>query len=233
MTYRSAHSDELLMDGYKAHVTLKAMKRMRVRINPPEGTVAVSAPLGTPDHVIERFLEENHGWILQTQAKVRLRSPGPGTLVTGGRVRLWGNWLEVVVLEAPRASAHVVGGRVVIHRRAGDDEAASRAVEALYRREMNTSLEGLLRTWEPRVGRSAAKIRLRRMTSRWGSCNTVTCHITFNTALARFPPEALEFVVVHELTHLLERGHGPVFKSHLDRLLPDWSARRELLREGP
>lgn len=226
-------SEYLQMDGFEALVTYKAMKRLRVRIRPPEGAVTVSAPFDTPERVIEDFLRDNHQWILQTQSAVRLRSPRPERLATGGRVRLWGTWREVVLQESSRASARTVGDRIHIRCPAGDDEAARRAMEALYRREMGPALDQLREKWEPRVGRRAAGTRLRRMTSRWGSCNTVTAVITFNTALARFEPAALEFVVVHELVHLLERGHGPAFKAHMSALLPDWSARRQLLREGP
>ncbi len=221
------------MDGFEALVTYKAMKRLRVRITPPDGAVAVSAPFGTPEHVIERFLNENNGWILQTQTAVRLRSPRPERLATGGRVRLWGTWREVVLADAARASARLVGEQIHIRCPHGDDEAARRAMEAFYRREVGPVLQQSLAQWEPRVGRSPAGTKLRRMTSRWGSCNTVTAVITFNTALAKFAPEASEFVVVHELVHLLERGHGPAFKAHMNRLLPEWSARRQLLRGGP
>lgn len=226
-------SDQLQMDGYQAVVTYKAMKRLRLRILPPDGAVAVSAPFDTPEHVIERFVDQHHDWILQTQTRVRLRSPRPERLVTGGRVRLWGVWHEVVLEDATRASARRMDGRVHIRCPAGDDAAARRAMEALYRRELAPALQDVLEQWQPLVGRRAASTKLRRMTSRWGSCNTVTAVITFNTALAKFPPDALEFVVVHELVHLLERGHGPVFKAHMSRLLPDWQVTRKLLRDGP
>ncbi|WP_158600610.1 M48 family metallopeptidase [Tessaracoccus antarcticus] len=226
-------SDLLQMDGYDAVVTYKAMKRLRLRILPPDGAVAISAPFGTPEHVIEQFVDQHHGWILRTRTAVRLRSPRPQRLDTGGRVRLWGAWTELVVEDASRAYARHTDGRVHILCPDGDEDAARRALDALHRRELEPALKRLLEEWQPRVGRRAAGIRMRRMTSRWGSCNTATAVITFNTALAKFPPEALEFVVVHELVHLLERGHGPVFKAHMSRLLPDWQARRMLLREGP
>lgn len=233
MTSWTTFSDVLLMDGYEAQVTYKVMKRLRVRIKPPDGTVAVSAPLDTPEHVIDGFLRTHHAWILQTRSAVRLRSPRPESLVTGGRVRLWGTWRELVVQDAARARAREINGHIHIQRPFEDGDAARRAMEALYRREMGIALERLLALWEPQVGRRAAGTKLRRMTSRWGSCNTVTAVITFNTMLAKFAPEALEFVVVHELVHLLERGHGPVFKGHMGRLLPDWPSRRQLLREAP
>lgn len=226
-------SEWLKMDGYDAHVTYKAMKTLRIRVTPPHGDVTVSAPLSTPGHVIADFLREKHAWIMRSQSEVRLRSTSSATPVTGGRVRLWGTWREVVVRDAAPAVARVVGNQVHLHAPAGDDDAARRAVEGLYRREMGAALELLLRSWEPRVGRRATSITLRRMSSRWGSCHPVTARMTFNTALAKFPPEALEFVVVHELVHLLERGHGPVFRAHMTRLLPGWEERRQLLRDGP
>ncbi|MEO7588623.1 MAG: SprT family zinc-dependent metalloprotease [Arachnia sp.] len=233
MRSRTTSSALLQMDGFEAVVTYKAMKRLRVRILPPDGAVAVSAPFGTRGSVIESFLAENHAWILRTRTTVRLRSPQQERFFTGGRVRLWGSWREVVVEEAARASARLIDGRIHIRRPADDEMAARRALDALHRRELEPRLRALLEVWEPRVGRQSAGYRMRRMTSRWGSCNTATTVITFNTALAKFPPEALEFVVVHELVHLLERGHGPAFKAHMSHLLPDWQARRTLLREGP
>lgn len=233
MNSGSRNSEWLEMDGYDALVTYKDVRYVRLRIAPPDGRVAVSAPVLTPDHVITDFLRAKHAWILRHRTAVRLRSIDSDALVTGGRARLWGAWREVVVDDAARSLAWRRDGQIHIQRPEGDEDAARRAMEVLYRRELGPALERLLQQWEPRVGRSASGTRLRRMTSRWGSCNTTTAMITVNTALAKFPPEALEFVVVHELVHLLERGHGPVFKAIMTELLPDWSARRQLLREGP
>lgn len=226
-------SEWLVMDGYDAFVTYKNMKSLSVRIKPPYGEVAVSAPLFTPDHVIVDFLRDRHEWVLHHQAAVRLRSVGPEPLVTGGRVQLWGAWRDVAVEEAARASARIVGGQLHIRRPKDDDEAARRAVDALYRRELVPAVTRELGEWEPRIGRWSTEVKLKRMKSRWGSCNTNTGALTFNTMLAKFPPEALEFVVVHELVHLLERGHGPAFKAYMGALMPDWPARRQMLRDGP
>lgn len=226
-------SEWMAMDGYDALVTYKNMRSLRVRIKAPDGDVAVSAPLFTPDHVIEDFLRDRHEWVLEHRANVRLRSVPPEILVTGGRVRLWGTWCEVVVAEAPRATARLLDGRVHISVPSGDEGAAQRAVDALYRREVAEMFESMLETWEPRVGQRAMGMRLRRMKSQWGNCNTATGVITLNTRLAKFAPEAMEYVVVHELVHFLERGHGPAFHAHMAALLPDHKNRRKLLREGP
>lgn len=221
------------MDGYDALVTYKNMRSLRVRIKAPDGDVAVSAPLFTPEHVIENFLRDRHEWVVRHRASVRLRSVPPELLVTGGRVRLWGTWREIVVAEAPRAMARLLDGRLHISGPRGDEEAAQRAVDSFYRREVHAALSSVLETWEPRVGRWATGTRLRRMKSQWGNCNVDTGIITLNTRLAKFAPEAMEYVVVHELVHFLERGHGPAFHALMARFLPDHKDRRKLLSEGP
>lgn len=225
-------SEWLVMDGYDALVTYKNMKCLRVRIKPPHGEVAVSAPLFTPEQVIVDFLRDRHEWVLQHQAAVRMRSVGPDPLVTGGLVLLWGSAIEIAVEDGTRASARLVDGRIHIRRPKDDEAAARRAVDALYRRELGPAVLRALEKWEPRIRRASPDVKLRRMKSRWGSCNTVTGALTFNTLLAKFPPDALEFVVVHELVHLLERGHGPAFKAYMDAYLPDWPLRRRMLRDA-
>ncbi len=226
-------SEWLVMDGYDAFVTYKNMKSLSVRIKPPYGEVAVSAPLFTPDHVIVDFLRDRHDWVLQHQAAVRLRSVGPEPLVSGGRVPLWGSWREVVVEDASRASARVVDKQVHIRRPKDDDEAARRAVDALYGRELGPAVARELSKWQPRIGRWCTEVKLKRMKTRWGSCHTITGALTFNTMLAKFSPEALEYVAVHELVHLVERGHGPVFKACMSAHLPEWPVRRQMLKDVP
>lgn len=101
---------------------------------------------------------------------------------------------------------------------------------ALWRSAVEAAAPALVSKWEPIMGVKAQKLAYRSMTSRWGSCNPATGRICINIQLANFPPECLEYVVVHELCHLLERGHGPRFKTLMDEFLPDWRSRRALLR---
>lgn len=88
----------------------------------------------------------------------------------------------------------------------------------------------LIEAWEPIMGVKAGKIAYRNMTSRWGSCQPATGRICINVRLALYPPECLEYVVVHELCHLLERGHGPRFQALMTHFMPDWKERRAKLR---
>lgn len=88
----------------------------------------------------------------------------------------------------------------------------------------------LIEAWEPIIGVKAGRLAFRNMTSRWGSCQPATGRICINVRLALYPPECLEYVVVHELCHLRERGHGPAFKALMDRYLPDWRTRKAKLQ---
>ncbi|MEE0845254.1 MAG: SprT family zinc-dependent metalloprotease [Eggerthellaceae bacterium] len=101
---------------------------------------------------------------------------------------------------------------------------------AQWKRVVQAFVPGLVSKWEPIMGVKAGRIAYRNMSSRWGSCQPSTGRICINVRLALYPPECLEYVVVHELCHLLESGHGPRFHALMDAFLPDWRAARAKLR---
>lgn len=101
---------------------------------------------------------------------------------------------------------------------------------ASWRMVVEACVPVLVERWEPLLGVTVGTLAYRNMTSRWGSCQPGTGRICINVRLALYPPECLEYVVVHELCHLIERGHGPRFKALLDGYLPDWRERRAKLR---
>ena len=101
---------------------------------------------------------------------------------------------------------------------------------AAWREAVSACVPALVAAWEPIMGVKAGKLAYRNMTSRWGSCQPATARICINVRLALYPPECLEYVVVHELCHLLERGHGPRFHQLMDAFMPDWKQRRAKLR---
>lgn len=101
---------------------------------------------------------------------------------------------------------------------------------AAWRAVVEACVPALVEAWEPIMSVKAGKLAYRNMTSRWGSCQPSTGRICINVRLALYPPECLEYVVVHELCHLLERGHGPRFKALMDTFMPDWRVRRAKLR---
>lgn len=107
---------------------------------------------------------------------------------------------------------------------------ASKDEVAQWHAVVQACVPALVAAWEPIMGVKAGQLAYRNMTSRWGSCQPSTGRICINVRLALYPPECLEYVVVHELCHLLERGHGPKFHQLMDRFMPDWKQRRDKLR---
>lgn len=119
--------------------------------------------------------------------------------------------------------------RVLASPSAHAEEATPEEV-ACWRAWVKARVPGLVAKWEPRLGVKAGPLAYRNMKSRWGSCQPATGRICINVRLALYPPECLEYVVVHELCHLLVSGHGPAFYALLDENLPDWRTSRALLR---
>lgn len=218
--------------GTVVDVTWKDVRSLRLRVLPPDGRLAVSAPPHVPVETVREFLDANREWAAHHSQRVRMNAPVTLPLADGGRVRLWGRWQELRVTPSARVSGSLAGDGP-IHLCGPDDEGLRRALDMVYRAELQEVVPRLHREWEARIGRMASKITLRRMTTRWGSCNTRTGAITLNLALAERPFEALESVLVHEMVHLWERGHGPRFQGLMDEFLPDWRARRAALNERP
>lgn len=169
-------------------------------------------------------------WVTRKHVKnLHLRVKPPD-----GRVEVSAPW---------HASERFVAGfvrekRAWIERRQAELEGSPQARAAAatpeevadWRAVVEACVPPLVAAWEPIVGVSAGKLAYRNMTSRWGSCQPATGRICINVRLALYPPECLEYVVVHELCHLRERGHGPRFRALMDAYMPDWRQRRDKLR---
>lgn len=219
----------LTVGELRVEVTEKRMKNLRMRVPGPEPVVTVSAPQGTPAELIHRFVAEKRTWIdRQRQLHVH-RELRADQLTDGGAVRHWGNWLEVVREEGTPSRVWLAEQR--LHLRCSDDAAADRALARFRATEANLLVPGivsqcvpLMRVPEPET------IKYRQMRSRWGSCNHRSRTITLNVELTRFPVEALEYVVVHELAHLAHPNHSPEFWDLVAAVLPDHRNRRRLLR---
>ena len=107
------------------------------------------------------------------------------------------------------------------------------AIERFYRRELKAAIEPIVARWDPIIGKPVPAWTVRRMKTKWGSCNPDTGRMWFNIELAKKSPACLEYLVVHEMTHLLERGHNDRFTALMDQHLPNWRALRDELNGAP
>jgi hypothetical protein len=139
------------------------------------------------------------------------------------------------VVERPgRAHFEIDGNRLVLYVPQGTESVRKRELlDHWYRDQLRRAIPSVIEKWEPKVHVSVPKWTIRRMKTKWGSCNRETGHIWFNVELAKKHPDCLEYLAVHEMTHILERGHGERFANLMDKQMPDWRARRDLLNGSP
>lgn len=176
------------------------------------------------------FVDEFEVWILRKRIKnINLRvKPPDGRIEVSAPLRVDTSFVRAFVREK-RDWIRKQQERIAASPQ-GRAAAAFPDEVAQWREVVQAFVPPLIAKWEPIMGVKAGKIAYRNMTSRWGSCQPSTGRICINVRLALYPPECLEYVVVHELCHLLERGHGPRFHALMDAFLPDWKAIRAKLR---
>ncbi|MDO4289781.1 MAG: SprT family zinc-dependent metalloprotease [Eggerthellaceae bacterium] len=176
------------------------------------------------------FVDDLEVWVTRKRVKnVNLRvKPPHGRVEVSAPMRTTDAFISAFVREK-RAWIDARVHEIERSPRARAAEASAQEV-AEWKAVVSACVPPLIEAWEPIMGVRAGRVVYRNMTSRWGSCQPATGRICINVRLALYPPECLEYVVVHELCHLLERGHGPKFHALMDAFMPDWRARRAKLR---
>lgn len=219
----------LNVDGLEipVNVVRKRVKNLNLRVR-ADGTVTLSIPQHLPLARAREFLDRKGEWIAERVRCNIERRPSPdlaGELPD--RIPLWGKLV-------PRDSVQANSGQDVGGQGApGQTTIDQAALDELYRTEVLRALPGIVERMEARIGVHAARWSVRVMKTRWGSCTPKTGAIRINARLAAYPPECLEFVVAHELVHLLEPSHNARFHALLDEFCPDNRHLAKLLREAP
>jgi predicted metal-dependent hydrolase len=216
-------------------VVLKDIKNVHLSVHPPRGSVRIAAPRRMHDDQIRLFAVSKLSWIRQQQKKLREQErESPREYIERESHFVWGKRYLLEIREADHPSVDLKHKRMVIHVPAGTSERAKeRIVEAWYRARLKEAIPALLPHWESLMGVRTARFFVQRMKTKWGSCNREARTIRLNTELAKKPPECLEYLIVHELAHLLEPTHNARFIAVMDRFMPHWRLRRDLLNRLP
>jgi hypothetical protein len=223
--------------GIPVEVVRKNIKNLHLGVYPPVGRVRIAAPRRLSREAIRLALVTRLGWIKRQRAAFeRQARQSERELATGESHFGWGTHfrLDVVHRDGP-PSVEIAGNRTLrVSVRPGTSRDKQDALlDRWYREQLRERLPDLLAKWEPRVGASANEVRLRRMKTRWGSCNQSARRIWLNVELAKKPPNCLEYVLVHELIHLVERRHNGRFLEMMDSLMPSWRLLRAELNRAP
>lgn len=208
------------VDNISVRIVRKQVRRMILHVTPEE--VWLSLPIRTSYRQASQFIRQQKQWIFEQQQKLEERK-AIGSLEFDGQVYLWGKILPCVYIVQQEA----VGGSIekdCITLFVAEDtlEERSKALNALYHSQMEKMLPEIVKRWETVVGQQATAYTVRDMRTRWGSCSVQSKRIRVNLQLARFPLECLDYVVVHELTHLLIPNHSAAFWSQVEHAYPDW-----------
>lgn len=228
-------SDYLTVSGLSVEVVYKDIKNLHISVYPPVGRVRVAAPHRIDEDAIRLAIVQRLPWI--KRQREQLKNADRQTerrMVSGETHYVWGERLLLDTSRHGRSRVLVAGKTLWLTTPANYDEEQRRAVlDRWYRNELKTAVPPLLSKWQPIVGAEASKFVVRHMKTKWGTCQTASRSIWLNHELAKKNPRCLEYIVVHELTHLIERTHNERFIELMDLHMPDWRARRDELNDAP
>ena len=218
-------------------VTRKAVKNVHLSVYPPDGKVKMTAPSFLGDNAVRNSVIARLNWIRKQRDKFRNQARQSKREMVNGETVYWLGQRYRLNIKHSSAAASVVQNRFgYIDMWVKADSSADQRETILYewyREQLKLLVPGLLAKWETVIGVHAGDWGIKRMRTRWGSCNPEAGRIWLNLELAKKPINCIEYVVIHELVHLLERSHNARFKALLTRFMPLWAQYRANLNEAP
>ena len=223
--------------GIAVEVVRKDIKHLHLAVHPPDGRVRVATPLRLDDDAVRMAVISRLGWIRRKRAEFEAQErqsrrefvSGESHYFEGRRYRL-----DIVESSGRTGVRLRNAGWMEMRVRPGTNRDAREAMlYRWYRARLRERIPEIVAKWEPKLGVRLAEWRIRRMKTRWGTCNQQARRIWLNSELAKKPVSCLEYVVVHEMVHLIEASHNERFKSLLDRAMPQWPHRLDALTREP
>lgn len=225
----------LMIEGIEFCITRKQMRSIRIRVSPLKTEVGVSAPHFVKEEEILAFIRSKLPWIhAQRQRQISDPTRKPTQWQDGEIIPVWGIHYTLKHESSDRRSGvRIVGDRLILTvSQQAEDWQKEAVLHSFYRTLLREQIPRSFAKWEPILGVKAWEFGIKNMKTRWGSCNTRDHRIWINLQLAKKPPRCLDYIVVHELVHLLERGHGQAFQAYMNQFLPDWRIIKKELNHG-
>lgn len=230
-------SATLMVRELAVQVVRKPIKNLHIGVYPPNGRVRVAAPLHIDDERVRLAVIDKLTWIRKQQKGFQDQErQSRREMVTGESHWIFGRRVLLDVIE--RRGKHEItfpnNQRMTLFVNPNTTRDGREAVlHAWYRCELKRLVPPLLAKWEPIIGETVDEWRIKRMKTMWGSCNIAARRIWLNLELAKKPHVCLEYILVHEMVHLLERQHNARFQQLMDQFMPQWRLRRDLLNTAP
>jgi len=227
-------SATLKIADVEVRITKKEIKNIHLSVNPPNGDVRLSVPKNTSDDVIRLLVIKRLSWIRKQREKFeKAQRQTERKFVSGESHYFKGKRYVLKLFFAKRPRIEIRNKRFIyFYVPAGySTEQKRKYYENWLRKKLREELENLIPKWEKILGVKASEVKIKKMKTKWGSCNSRAKRIWINLELIKKPPEHLEYIIVHELLHFFEKKHNRRFKELLDKYLPKWEFYKKELNE--
>lgn len=217
--------EKLVVSNIEVEVQKKSIKNLHLYVLPPQGSVRVSAPQNMNEDAIRMFVISKISWIKKQQEKFRNQPrQSEREYVSGESVFFGGKRYRLEVIYSNICNnVQIRGDKLIFQvREASTAEQRANVLNEWYRENIKKEVPGILKKWQRIIGVTVLEWGIKNMKTRWGTCNVGDKRIWLNLQLAKKHPQCLEYIIVHELVHLLEKSHNKNFVAYMDKFLPDW-----------
>ena len=228
---------QLTVNRINVEVIRKDIKNLHLGVYPPNGRVRVAVPLAVSDEAVRLAVVDKLSWIKRQQAKfIAQARQSQRAMVSGESHYFLGRRYRLRVIEHKGAGKVLLRNKTILELHVKMETSAEQREKVLYhwyREQLKQLIPPLLEKWQPLLGVEVSAWGVKKMKTKWGACNTQARRIWLNLELAKKPVQCLEYIVVHELVHLLERHHNERFTAMMDQHLSNWRVSRDELNQSP
>lgn len=228
---------QIEVSNFIIDVIRKSIKNMHLSVYPPTGRVRIAAPLNVDDEAVKLFAISKLAWIKKNQRKFEMQDRQMPRIFEQRESHYFEGkryLLRVTEQNAPpRVEIKTKTYIDLFIRPNATVEQRQNCINEWYRKQLKNQIPQLIQKWEPIIGVSVSDWGVKQMKTKWGTCNIEQKRIWINLELAKKPYYCLEYIIVHEMIHLIERHHNDNFLAHLDKYLPKWKLYKEELNRLP
>jgi predicted metal-dependent hydrolase len=234
----SIETSQITVGGLRVSIVRKAIKNLHLGVYPPHGRVRVAAPLTVTDDAVRLAVIGKLGWIKRQQARFKAQPrQSEREMVSGESHYFLGRRYRLRVIEKSTANARVVlRNRSTIELHVPSESSSQqreRVLQRWYRQQLRALIPSLLEKWELVLGVEVADWGIKKMKTKWGACSVDARRVWLNLELAKKSVRCIEYIIVHEIAHLIERHHNDRFVSIMDKHLPQWRSLQQELNSAP
>jgi hypothetical protein len=227
---------QIKLGNIAIEVVKKDIKNSHITVYSPNGRVRITTPFRINDETVRLYAISKLAWIKKQQARLQAQKKPPENKYISGESHYFKGQRYVLMLNEHNAAPQVMirdNKYLVLYIREGSTKLQRENVlKAWYRQELKKDIPVLMAKWQAIIGVKVEDWGVKAMRTKWGTCNIRAKRIWLNLELAKKPPDCLEYIIVHEMVHLLERLHNQKFKAYMDHFMPQWRLYQDELNKN-